>query len=65
MKYTRYEKQSKVFASVMVAIVAVMIILGVLLACGMFDEPMWKPVAEYPMANANISWMQSFHGGVF
>lgn len=65
MKYTRYDRESKVFAVVMILVLAAMITLGVLTACGMFDEPLWKPVASYPMANANISWMQSFHGGVF
>ena len=49
----------------MIIIVAAMIALGVLTLMGMFDEPLWKPDKVYPLANANISWMQSFHGGVF
>ena len=32
---------------------------------GMFDEPMWKPTAEYPLVNANVSWRQTWaFGGV-
>ena len=23
----------------------------------------WKPVKVYPMANAEISWLQTYHGG--
>ena len=63
--YNRYDRESKVFAAVMIIIVAAMIALGVLTLMGMFDEPMWKPDKVYPLANANISWMQSFYGGVF
>ena len=23
----------------------------------------WKPTSSYPMANAQISWLQTYHGG--
>lgn len=63
--YTRYGKESKVFAAVVLVVFLLLIVFCILTLLGMFDEPLWKPVASYPMANANISWMQSFHGGVF
>ncbi len=39
-----------------VQIVLALIALMVLSICGVFDEPEWKPVAEYPLVNQKISW---------
>ena len=56
--YNRYNKESKVFAAVVLVVFLVLIVMCIL-------TPLWKPNVSYPMANANISWMQSFYGGVF
>ena len=61
--YNRYEKESKVFAVVMIIVLMLMISVMILEVCGMFDEPLWKPDVEYPMVNTNVSWMQTPHFG--
>ena len=63
--YIKRDKESKVFAAVACLIVLALIAMIILQLCGMFDEPLWKPDMEFPLANANVSWLQSFHGGVF
>lgn len=63
--YNKRDKESKVFAAVCMFAMLLLIALCVLQLCGMFDEPMWKPAAEYPMVNTNISWQQTWaFGGV-
>lgn len=63
--YTKETGNSKVFAVFACVIMLAMVALIVLQLCGMFDEPLWKPVAEYPMANAHISWEQTWaYGGI-
>ena len=64
-QYNRYGKESKVFAAVVLVVFLLLIVFCILTLLGMFDEPLWQPNVSYPMANANISWMQSFYGGVF
>lgn len=63
--YSSFEKESRVFAAVMLVIVILMMAVGVLELCGVFEkeEAVWKPTEIYPMANANISWMQTHHPG--
>ena len=56
MKYSTKQKEMKVFAAVMVLIMVALIVMMVLTICGVFDEPAWKPVAEYPIANQHITW---------
>lgn len=61
-----FKKESRIFALVMMIIVALIMVAGILDICGVFykpTEPEWKPTKIYPMANANISWMQTFHPG--
>ena len=41
-------------------LLAVMVILN-----AMIPEPVTEPDAVYPMANANVTWLQSFHNGGF
>ena len=62
-KYNTFEKERKVFAALMAFVIIIIISWGILEACGVFDGPVWKPCGEYPMANANISWEQTFHPG--
>jgi len=54
--YIKREKESKVFAIVCLLVLLVLIVWFALDCAGMFDEPMWKPIAEYPMVNQHISW---------
>ena len=43
------------------------IIIGIAWAVveNMDEGQTWKPAAEYPMANARISWEQTFHPGAW
>ena len=66
MKKKEYDfhKDCKVFAFVMAIILLLIMTAGILDICGVFDrpeEPAWKPTVIYPMANAHVSWNQSFH----
>ena len=49
----------------MAAVAIALLVLFVMELCGALDPLVWKPVAEYPIANANIGWQQSFHPGGF
>lgn len=62
-KYSTIDKERKVFAAVMIIIILLLITWMVLEICGVFDAPVWKPDKVYPLANANVSWEQSFHHG--
>ena len=61
-----FKKESRIFAAVMLIILVLIMAVGVMDLCGVFykpEEPEWRPSVIYPMANANISWEQSFHPG--
>ena len=60
--YNRYSKESKTFPVVAVIILMIMVIFFILMACGMFDEPLWQEV--YPMANAKITWTGAGYSGI-
>ena len=62
-KYTRKTKERKAFAIIMALIFLALVTIGILEICGVFDESPWQPVMEYPIANANVSWDQTFHAG--
>ena len=64
-KYNTIDKERKVFAAVMIIIIIALLTLFTLEACGVFDRNVWKPVEEFPIANANISWEQTFYPGGF
>ena len=64
-KYSTIEKERKVFAVVMAIICLLLITWMVLEICGVFDGPVWKPDEAIPMANAHISWEQTFYPGGF
>jgi len=55
MKYTKREKESKVFAIVMIIVLLALIALVVIDLCGVFDPPVWAPVAEYPFVNQHVT----------
>ena len=61
-QYTRRNKESKAFTAVVVFVFLALVALFVLTACGMFDEPLWKPDVEIPMVNAQITWEQNNYG---
>lgn len=63
--YTTAEKERKVFAAVMLALLVIIVIWGVLEACGIMQKVDWPATVEYPMANANVSWEQTFHPGAW
>ena len=63
--YSTIDHERKVFAAVMIVILLALITLFVLEVCGVFDGQVWKPVEEFPIANANISWEQTFYPGGF
>lgn len=63
--YSTIDHERKVFAGVMIVIVVLLLALFILEACGVFDAYIWKPVEEFPIANANISWEQTFYPGGF
>lgn len=62
MHYNTNENERKVFAVFVVIFLAVVITAAVLLICGVFDEPAWKPVASYPMTNQHIVWTYAGRG---
>ena len=55
MKYIKENDKSKVFAVVMLIILVILTVLVCLETCGMFDEPLWKPVSSYPFTNKFIT----------
>ena len=61
-----FQRESKVFALVMLIILIIIMTAGVLDVCGVFDrkeELVWKPTVIYPMTNAHISWLPTYHPG--
>lgn len=54
MKYSTREKEKKVFAVIAAIIFIAMVTVFALEIAGVFDEPAWKPVAEYPFTNQHI-----------
>lgn len=60
-----FDRKSKLVALAMALVLVFIMVVGVLDACGMFDEPeesVWKPTVIYPMVNTNISWQQTYYG---
>ena len=64
-KYTTYEKERKVFATIMLLILVIILAWGVFEVVSMNNHvPAWPgEVKEYPMANAKISWVQTHRPG--
>ena len=55
MKYSKKEKESKVFAVVMLIVLLAMLALVIMDLYGVFDVPVWRPVAEYPFTNQHVT----------
>ena len=47
--------ERRVFAMVMLVFLTIIIAIGVLSACGMFDVQDWRPTTSYPMTNTYIN----------
>ena len=56
MNYNTNQNEKKAFTVFLVIFLAVVITAAVLMICGVFDEPAWKPAAVYPMTNQRITW---------
>lgn len=64
MKYnTKARKKARIWPAVL--LLAVVITAGAMELNGVFDKPAWKPDTVYPMANAKISWEQTFFSGAW
>jgi len=62
-KYIRKERQGQIIFVVMIILA---IIIGLVWAEieNQQQAPEWPAeVTSHPMANANVSWLQSYHGG--
>ena len=64
-KYTTKPRDRKVFTICMAALLALIVALGVLEACGVFRAPVWEPDVEIPMTNANVGWKQTWRKGTW
>ena len=49
------QKFGKIFITVMIVLLIVIIAFGVLSVCGVFDVPEWKYTVSYPMTNIHIN----------
>ena len=55
MKYIKEDKKSKVIDIVTIIVLLALIALEIMYMYGVFDVPVWKPVAEYPFTNQHIT----------
>ena len=62
-KYIREEGKNKGFLVALAIVLMMLVIWYALEVCGVFDMPVWKPGEAIPIANANISWEQTFYPG--
>ena len=64
--YSTDKKERKVFTITMTAILLMIIAWGVMEIRGINEKAEeWPQVTSYPMANAKISWEQTYHGGAW
>lgn len=61
--YNREEQKKKVLVAVLAVVLMMLIVWYALEICGVFDGPVWKPGEAIPIANAHISWEQTFYPG--
>ena len=64
-KYSTDERERKVFAVMMGLVLLIIIVWGALELGEAKSEQGWQPDVVYPMANAHISWEQTYHGGAW
>lgn len=60
-----FERERKIFAAVMLVLLACIVALFILEITGEFDKEEYQHQVEYPLANANVNWLQTFHEGAF
>ena len=60
-KYITEHKERKGFCIILCIVLVAVVTLSILDFCGVFDKPL-EPDVTYPMANANVSWDQTFYG---
>ena len=64
MKYsTKKNRSTRARAILLCVLATVTIIHGVMVLEKADARNRWEPDCEYPMANANISWEQTFYPG--
>ena len=64
MKYsTKKNRSTRARAILLCVLATVTIIHGVMVMAAAERRTRWEPDVEYPMANAHISWEQTFYPG--
>ena len=61
-------KERKIFAIVMLVILLMIVAVGVwelVQIRAARAQSAWMPVAEYPMANAHVTWLQTYCSGAW
>ena len=62
-KYIKPETKGQIIFVIMIVLA---IVIGLVWnALEDNSAPKWEPVGSYPIANAHISWEQTFHGGAW
>lgn len=61
-KYIRKEQKGQI---VFIICILIAIAIGLIWSAAEEDKKVLKPDKVYPMANAHISWEQTFHGGAW
>lgn len=61
-KYIRKEQKGQILFIICILIA---IAIGLIWSAAEEDKKVLKPDKVYPMANAHISWEQTFHGGAW
>lgn len=62
MKYSTFDRKRKVIAAVSL-IILIMAVAAVLIFEARNTKPAWDD--SYPIVNANISWDQTYYGGIW
>jgi len=61
-------KERRIFAIVMMVILLMIVAIGVgssFQIRAARAQSAWMPVVEYPMANANVTWLQTHYSGAW
>ena len=65
MKYTTRNNKTAIVRAIILFLVAFLIVFGIALMLEDAEAKLdaWEPNVSYPMANAHISWDQTYYGG--